>query len=291
MQTKALKNYYQLGYNEHNKHEVYNMDVLEFAKAIGIDEVDASTILPYKIKPFKYKYYCYLLEKAPSRFLKIVKRNRGFRGVFLEFFLRHASQNSDKYIDFFHGDIDAYFRQFRDITIWLNDCKTKFGEVGIDEANWVINSHTLYIVRLGRLQYERRPYVHKGTLEIENYHKALHTIHIPSDGKLIIEEVIDSLKQAQQHFNQDVFFCRTWLLSPEVNALLSDGSNIKKFSSLFTPMGAVPSRQAEQFVFGKVLDDYTKYAEDTSLKRAIKKALIDGTVLTEGFGIIDLKKI
>ncbi len=265
-----------------------NLEIKDFAKKIGITDKDIEVICDYRIKPFAFFYYCRLLHSSPQLLLKVIKKKPNFRRIFLEFFVKYAVKYRQKYIDFFGGDIYKYYAQFRDIAIWLNNAKNKFGEVGIDEANWVINCFTLFVIRIGRLQYERIPYTHN---ELKNPGLKLHTIHIPRDGRLDYDEVIASLKAASIYFNTDRFYCRSWLLSPEIIALLPEDSNIKKFASFFTPIAKVASRQAEDFVFGNTIDDPTKYPENSSLQRLLKQAISNGTTLTEGIGIVDVTKL
>ncbi len=264
-----------------------------FCQKIGIAPEDTAIILDCKIGSLSYCLYSYLLTHQPQLLLSIIGKSKKKRRLFLEFFVRYAVEHQDKYVDYLGGSTDDYYRHFRDIAIWLEACKSTYGEIGIDEANWVINSLTLYVVRIGRLQYERSTHVHDYTPELKKHlgTTTAYTIHIPRDGRLDIDEVKSSLKRASEHLGQEIFFCRSWLLSPDLDSLLPQGSNIRAFSQLFTPMGSVESRQIEQYLFDKVLGNPNDYVATTSLQLAVKNHLLQGGKIREGMGIIEVSKL
>ncbi len=292
MQTKVLKKGYNVRYNNCTMTKD-SAKITQFCQKIGITNEDTKTILDFNITPFRYHFYCFVFKLSPVLLRKIINRKKQRRALFLEFFLRYAVDNEAFYLAFFDGDTEAYYRQFRDIAIWLDDCKTKFGIVGIDEDNWVVNMLTLYVVRFGRLQYETKPYAHQYTPQLRQHlkGKALHTIHIPKDGSLDVSAVKASLMQASSHFGVDTFFCRSWLLSPDLLPLLPPTSNIRYFSSLFVPMGSVDSRQAEEYLFFALEDDPTQYIANTTLQKNVKNHLVKGGVISEGMGIVDVKTL
>lgn len=45
-------------------------------------------------------------------------------------------------------------------------------------------------------------------------------------------------------------------------------------------------RQAEQRIFGKEQEDYTKYPQSTGLQKAARNYLLEGKHLGNGFGIL-----
>ena len=89
------------------------------------------------------------------------------------------------------------------------------------------------------------------------------------------------------HFDYPIFYCRTWLLAPELIELLPSNSHILQFQSLFQIVRSYkdPFRQAEERVFGSILDDVSMYPEKTTLQRNLKQCLLQGGCSYKGVGI------
>ncbi len=80
----------------------------------------------------------------------------------------------------------------------------------------------------------------------------------------------------------------SWLLSPEVQALLQPGSHILELASFFDcrPAGECLSGLRENVFHVGENVPVTDYPENSSLQRSIKQALLDGTVFHEGAGYL-----
>jgi len=153
------------------------------------------------------------------------------------------------------------------------------------------------IIGCGRLQYEvgtcvaKRilPHVEKGTV--------CAYIHIPGGTKLTKEAVLASLRQAKEDVARyypetkgaELVFCtQTWLLSPEIREFLSEESNILHFQKLFRIVDTIPGNGPFlDFLFRAPGEThYERLPEDTSLRRTVKKVLMEGKNLQMGVGIV-----
>ena len=206
----------------------------------------------------------------------------------LEFYLKLAMDTYEEYQK--KGYADKIFDQtFYDITIWCGECYRKHGVYGLEELMWLGQSVKMELFRLGRLQFEpiRTEKDRKG----KNQHipagtKAL-SVHIPAGEPLVYEECQKSFAEARAFFGGEygVFVCDSWLLSPHLKEILPESSNIIRFQNLFevTEVSyAYP--QAEQRIFGDVLEDKRQYPEDTSLRQRAKAYVLAGRDLGIGAG-------
>ena len=156
----------------------------------------------------------------------------------------------------------------------------KLESIRISQMIWGTYFINVHLVEVGRLQYE---YVDMHTIRI----------HIPSDEKLEVLKVIDSITSSKnvikQYFKieEPQYVCDSWLLSPEIHQLVSKDSNIYQFYELFdVSQGYDCIRDIFDFVYQTTECDYHYLAEDTSLQRAIKKYLLDGNHIYLGSGIL-----
>ena len=108
----------------------------------------------------------------------------------------------------------------------------KLDSIRITQMIWGTYFINVRLVEVGRLQYE---YVDMHTIRI----------HIPSDEKLEVLKVIDSITSSKnvikQYFKVEKpqYVCDSWLLSPEIHQLVSKDSNIYQFDYWETYTGAV----------------------------------------------------
>lgn len=211
----------------------------------------------------------------------------------LNFYLKLAMDTYEEYQK--KGYADQVFDQtFYDITIWCRECYQKHGVYGLEELWWLGLSVKMGLFRLGRLQFEpilvQKDMKGEGQ-EIPAGTKALN-VHIPAGEHLDYEECQTSFGQALEFFGEEyrVFVCDSWLLSPHLKELLPDTSNIIRFQELFqvTEVG-YPYPQAEQRIFGEVLEDKKNYPEDTSLQRKAKEYVLSGRDLGIGVGFFHVK--
>ncbi len=180
---------------------------------------------------------------------------------------------------------------FYDITIWCEECYRQYGVYGLKELWWLAQSINMKLFRLGRLQFE--PIVIEEDMVGENEvipkgTRALN-VHIPAGESLDLKACLDSFRNAELFFGEkgQIYVCDSWLLAPELKKLLSEESNIIRFQNLFEITKvyyAFP--QAEQRVFGEILEDKSQYPEDTLLQRNLKKYLMDGKNPGIGTGFV-----
>ena len=195
-----------------------------------------------------------------------------------------------------HIPEEVFDQTFYDLTIWCRECKRKQGIYGLEELWWLAQSVKEHLFRLGRLQFE--PIVLKEPLEgngvrIEAGAKGLN-VHIPEGESLAFEKCMDSFRRAERFFagrgegKPEFYMCDSWLLSPALKELLPADSNIIRFQDLFRIVKvhyAFP--QAEQRIFGDILEDKSRYPEDTSLRRKAKRYFQEGNDPGIGIGVIE----
>lgn len=187
---------------------------------------------------------------------------------------------------------EIFLANFLDITIWAKRYRLLQGKIGLMEVWWVIRPFYFYHFRLGRLQFEPAtlqeeiPEIPKETFCLQ--------IHIPEDGPLLSEDCQDSLTLALQFFKRSfdkerLFLCESWLLSPSLEKLLPANSHILAFQKRFTLLHTnYQSSQAEERVFGKVLENPKSYLPTTTLAKNLQTFLLNGGKVGEGFGYLIL---
>lgn len=206
----------------------------------------------------------------------------------LEFYLKLALDTYEKYMENGYAD-KIYDDTFYDITIWCMECYRKHGVYGLEELWWLGQSVKMKLFRLGRLQFE--PILTerdmKGKDRIIKAGTKVLNVHIPSGEPLRIEACQESFRQAKEFFEEEspVYVCDSWLLSPHLKEILPETSNIIRFQNLFEITSvSYKYPQAEQRIFGEVLEDKHQYSENTSLQRKAKEYVLSGRDLGIGAG-------
>ena len=177
----------------------------------------------------------------------------------------------------------------------LIKCKEKFDIWGIEEGFWLWMYHEWQCARLGRLNYE--PFHHCCDVTYKGIKKGdpVVLIHIPGGKPLDMDEVMESLKLAYNHFKDRFdngivpFITHSWLLYPPfLNGVFKEGGNIQKFAGLF----AILSQNTANFqnfrnVFGCEYpgEDLSNVPRETSLQRNMLQFIMQGNVMGEGYGI------
>ncbi len=182
----------------------------------------------------------------------------------------------------------------RDIGIWCRDHQKKTGSVGLKEWPWISRTLNLEVFRLGRLQYEPRKLTEPICMEEKHYPAGIRVVevHIPAEEPLETDAVRASLKQSDAFFascfagDTPIYHCHSWLVSPKLRDILPETSRIVQFQSLFRVYAITDERQAEERVFGRILDDPAEYPEDSSLQRSLRRYLLDGGQIGMGCGIL-----
>jgi len=164
---------------------------------------------------------------------------------------------------------------------------------GLEELWWLGQSVKMKLFRLGRLQFE--PVVIKEFLQGKDRTIAAGThvlnVHIPAGVPLKYEECEESFAWSTRFFEggYEAYICESWLMSPHLREMLPSDSNIIRFQEMFEVVKVhYDYPQAEQRIFGDVLEDKERYPEDTSLRRAAKQYLMSGKDIGIGIGVIDV---
>ena len=119
------------------------------------------------------------------------------------------------------------------------------------------------------------------------------SVHIPNEGDFSTQSCEASYARAAEifktHFPEltvKAFHCHSWMMAPELEAILKPGSRITAFSSRYLRY-PIPTQGEDvlNFVFLLKYKTYADLAEDTSLQRALKKLYVNGQDLYEAGGI------
>jgi len=183
-----------------------------------------------------------------------------------------------------------------DLTIWSNRCVECTGKIGLIEWRWFIVHITARIFRLGRIQFEPgmirdEPIPYPDGTPIPSGTPIL-GVHIPRGDGFNPDSIRESFEMAKEFFpkyfgkSYDTYICTSWLLAPQIEDMISPTSSIAYFRTYFTVYDEHKGySQIEDYIFPGKLEDKTKYPEDTSLRRNVKKFLLDGGEIGMGVAV------
>ena len=249
----------------------------ELMEAIFLPQDEQEVVQSFRMEEVEYKNWKELFYRDEPRFFEEIDEREDKGRLLLWLYIRFAV---DCYGDFCREGIsdEIYFDTFYDITIWAKKYHKKYGVPGLMEEKWLAVHMKGRIYRLGRLQFE------------PDEKEAVIHVHIP-EGEGLYEEECDLAFAKADTFFSDVYQmydCESWLLSPELSKMLDSSSNIIKFQKRFQIVKTVYTfRQAEERVFGEILENKVDYPEETSLQRKLKAYVLDGKDPGMGYGIID----
>lgn len=158
----------------------------------------------------------------------------------------------------------------------------------ITNVLWGSEFSNLRLVELGRLQYEFHNGDRKSAFSCVN-------IHIPPEGRLEPAAVRDSLTAAGPYIRQiygidpDEFRCKTWLLSNQIRDLYRPDSNLAAFRKMFGTItdGTDCTDEVIGYLFHcPVGTALAELPAETSLQRAVKQRLLQGSRIQIGEGIL-----
>lgn len=124
-------------------------------------------------------------------------------------------------------------------------------------------------------------------------------IHIPKKTDLSPEAVTKSLAGAQEiakkrfsDWQPKMFTCTSWMISPELHAVMKEGSRVLAFGDRYTRYPAKSNgKSVFTFVFPQSFKGtYEELPEDTSLMRELKKLYIAGDCIRNYSGVIEFEK-
>lgn len=173
----------------------------------------------------------------------------------------------------------------------LNDINIrKYEGIRISQMLWGAYFVNIKIIEIGRLQYE---FIKFNPLKEDEYKECI-KIHIPSGERLIEQDVKLSIENSRieikKYFNLENpdYYCSSWLLSPVINQIVDNNSNISKFYNMFEILEEKDGiEDILNFVFNvKDCNNYTKLEEKTSLQKQVKQLLLKNENLTIGVGVL-----
>ena len=166
--------------------------------------------------------------------------------------------------------------------VWVH--RLTYGEFGLHTQGWLTRAWCGGLYWLGRLQFELR-LLDEGSGRGQQGPEWVLSTHIPRTGPLTPSSVDDALEAATRFFAgyfpdypTTEFFCESWMLDPQLPALLPD-SNLAAFQRRWTLSGDRQPGDAEVlfFVFnqrGPV--DPKSLPRDSALRRAMARWLAAG---------------
>ena len=194
-----------------------------------------------------------------------------------------------------------WYSAMSDLKWKLIECHLVKGVWGtfVADCGWFSRWYDITRFALGRLQFE----IIKFNREYEKDGKRLTpdskviNVHIPRTGTpLNHDEILASYEQAKKMFADEftdapmAFRCSSWLLFPEHRKILHEKSNILKFMSDFDIFAEDYYPEGKNDTYWRIFDcpletPLKELPEDSFLKRAYKKHLLEGGRLGYGVGV------
>ena len=172
----------------------------------------------------------------------------------------------------------------------------KHGRGGLLRPGWFLGHMQGRLFQIGRLQYmvnQKCGFAHEALAADDNVLQ----IHVTAKGRLDPEacrkSMDDAVAFAARHFPErdyKAFTLCSWLLDEQLEELLPPGSNIIRFSRLFTRVpgesDAGPVVYNWIFGFDKQQEDYRSHIPQTSLQAGARKLLDEGRWFKNRMGFI-----
>ena len=191
---------------------------------------------------------------------------------------------------------DVYYDSMKDLRYKLKECRDVYGICGTF-VDWFKLFYLCGRFALGRLEFERIPYPLEGHSSVKKGDTVIN-MHIPSSGKLLYGDVIESLKKAYGFFTDAVrsdgtivFHCSSWMLhTPMVESVCREGSNMRAFYDLFEIVEVTDSDTYPNFwrVYNMPYADgaFDKAPVNTTLRADLLAYLKNGGKMGSGRGVI-----
>lgn len=192
-----------------------------------------------------------------------------------------------------------WFDSMCDLKWKLWECKAVKGSWGSFVAGWFPGFFNLTRFALGRLQFEIVEFdgeYEKDGKKLKKGDKVVN-VHIPRTlTPLDKESRDDAYAQAAEFFSgmtdgaPIAFVCSSWLLYPEAEKILPAHSNIRGFMADYDIIRSKVDEEGDYHNMWRLFDmdytgDFNDYPEDSSLRRAYKKFLLDGNRTGSGYGV------
>lgn len=167
---------------------------------------------------------------------------------------------------------------------FVREHQESYGCYGFDRGFWTVRQVSCKLFRIGQLEYE---------LTTLDGSPAV-SIHIPTDVQLEMPLLRESYREARTvigaafpEYRDVPYFCSSWLLSPTLEQLLPEKSNILAFQRAFRRVSLDPNSTGYvQWVFKNPKLSVEEFPEDTSLQRKLKAFLLSGGTFVSAKGIL-----
>ena len=192
-----------------------------------------------------------------------------------------------------------WFDSMSDLKWKLWECKAVKGSWGSFVAGWFPGFFNLTRFALGRLQFEIVEFdgeYEKNGKKLKKGDKVVN-VHIPRTLTPLDKESRDDAYSQAAEFFKDMtdgapiaFVCSSWLLYPEAEKILPAHSNIRGFMEDYDIIRSKVDEEGDYHNMWRLFDmdftgDFNDYPEDSSLRRAYKKFLLDGNRTGSGYGV------
>lgn len=208
---------------------------------------------------------------------------------------------------------EIFFDTMDDIRIWIDDHKSRTGEYGLYELNWIMHHMNLDIFKIGRLQFQKFKYYFNTSYKKDDtefkFGEKILNIHIPRGERLNIDDCEKSISTAKDFFEKhfpnypsNKFICHSWLLYPQNKDFMKENSNILKFAKLFDIVKTTEHpTQTYLWIFGtkenekSLIENKKKFGkygntdnlpQKTSLQKSAVKYINNGGTFGEGMGVL-----
>ncbi len=222
-------------------------------------------------------------EKAYNKLSVYLKEDKGnMKMLYCQ--LECARRTYEKYKELQISD-KIYIDTMKCFTRFANECKKRNGAYFFDRGWWTYRQISMKLFRIGALEYEL----------CQKEKELMISMHIPSDGAFGKIQVDNSLKEAKKFLHQfyplydnAIFYCDSWLLSPALESLLSEESNILNFQKRFQITKVYEeANDFLEWLFQSPEDvAYEQLPEHTSLQRKAKQWVLDGKKIGVAYGIL-----
>ena len=167
---------------------------------------------------------------------------------------------------------------------FVREHRESYGSYGFDRDFWTVRQVSCKLFRIGQLEYEL----------VTREGRPCISLHIPTDVTLRLPLLRQSWEQAREilfrlfpEYENAPFYCHSWLLSPDLEALLPPESNILAFQRSFTVTAMdKPCTGVIQWVFKNPKLPPADYPENTSLQQKLKAFLRAGNLFRDARGIL-----
>lgn len=174
-------------------------------------------------------------------------------------------------------------------TRFVTENQEVFGTYAFVWAWWFPRQLSLHEFRIGDLEYEM----------IRKDGEKLLNVHIPGDADISLPSVKKSWSAARAFFREYYpeysdaeMVCDSWLLSPNLEKLLPEGSRILQFQKLFEMIHVNEDSDAGiRWVYGRTDLPYEALPEGTSLQRRMKAYLLEGKHTGDGYGRLKAERL